>query len=130
MIAEKLRQLRAEKMAQAARTVLLGSLAAAFELGKKLRMLTNVAGKDRHAGGLHQLLLAAEMRPRLSLDLLKQIGQSGVVRAVYFKQQRFKMGVILVHEGNAECNDGHEHKRKHLLRSEGAITNLPCYLSA
>jgi hypothetical protein len=31
MIAEKRRQLHAEKMAQAARTVLLGSVAAAFE---------------------------------------------------------------------------------------------------
>jgi hypothetical protein len=116
MIAEKRRQFRAEKMAQAARTVLHGSLAAAFEFGKKLRMLGDVAGKDRHAGGLHKLLLAAEMRPRLSLDLLKQIGQGRVARAAYFVQQRFKMGVILVHEGNAECNNGHEHKRKHLFR--------------
>ena len=93
---------------QAAQPVLLNRVVSAVELRKKLRVLGDVAVKDRHAGGAHQLLFPSEMGARLVFDFQKQLGQSSVARLPYREQQLREMGVIPVHEGNAECGNGHE----------------------
>jgi hypothetical protein len=116
MFAKKLGKNRANEAAKASSIAPSRSLAALIELGKKVLVLADVAVKDGDAHGPHEFLLAAEMGTRLDLDFHEQSGQRRVARLGSPEQHRVEMGVILIHEGNAECVDGQGHDRKYLLR--------------
>ena len=120
MIAKKFRKNRANETAKA-RSIAPGrSLAALIELGKKVRVLPDVAVEDRDSRGPHEFLLTAEMGARLGLNFHKQFRQRRFARLGSPEQQRVEMGVILIHEGNAEYVDGQGHDRKYLSGDERA----------
>ena len=114
MIAKKFGENRAKETAKASFVTPRGGLAALIELGKQVCVLPDVAVKDRDSRGPHEFLLTAEMGARLGLNFHEQFRQSRFARLRSPEQHRVEMGVILIHEGNAEYVDGHGHDRKYL----------------
>jgi hypothetical protein len=118
VIAKKFGKRHAEETAEASSVAPGGSLARLIEVGKQERVLPDVAVKDRESRGQHEFLLTAEMGARLGLDFREQFRQRGFVRLGSPEQHRVKIGVILIHEGNAEYVDGQGHDRKYLSGDE------------
>ena len=118
MIAKKFGKIRAKETAKASSITPGGGLAALIELGKQERVLPHVAVKDRDSHGPHEFLLTAKMGARLGLDFHEQFRQSRLARLTRPEQHRVEMGVILIHEGNAEDVDGQGHDRKYLSGGE------------
>jgi hypothetical protein len=120
VIAKKFGKQHAEEMAKACSVAPGGSLAGLIEVGKQERVLRDVAVKDRDPHGPHEFLLTAEMGARLGLDFREQFRHRRFVRLTGAEQHRVQMGVILIHEGNAECVDWQGHDRKYLSGDEWA----------
>jgi len=120
MLAEKFGKNHANETAKASSIAPGCRLAALIELGKKVLVLPDVAVKDRDSHGPHEFLLTAEMGARLGLDFGEQFRQRRFARLGSPEQHRVEMGVILIHEGNAECVDGQGHDRKYLSGDEWA----------
>ena len=114
MIAEKFGKNRANEAAKASSIAPGDGLAALIELGKKVLVLPDVTVKDRDSRRPHEFLLTAEMGARLGLNFHEQFRQSRFARLGSPEQHRVEMGVILIHEGNAEYADGQGHDRKYL----------------
>jgi hypothetical protein len=120
MFAKKFGKNRANETAKASSIAPGCRLAALIELGKKVLVLPDVAVKDRDSHGPHEFLLTAEMGARLGLDFHEQFRQRRFARLGSPEQHRVEMGVILIHEGNAEYVDGQGHDRNYLSGDECA----------
>jgi hypothetical protein len=91
-----------EEVAKPGHVVQPRRLVGASEFCQEQIVLDQVARQNGYSSRAHQVFFPLKVRAHLCLDIEEKGRQSTILRSVDFFQEQFELGMIAVHEGDAE----------------------------